>query len=81
MPALAHVEGLCPVVLMNAEYDDLRPSSEAFAAQLAVAGVDVRQVTAPGLLHGFLNMSADIPEVDRILGLMAEVVAGGRVRS
>ncbi len=78
MPALAHVEGLCPVVLMNAEYDDLRPSSEAFAAQLAVAGVDVRQVTAPGLLHGFLNMPSDIDEVDRMLGLMAEVVAGDR---
>jgi acetyl esterase len=76
MPANAVVEGLCPVVLLNAEYDDLRASSEAFAAQLAVAGVDVRQVTAPGLLHGFLNMPADIPEVERMLDVMAGVVAG-----
>jgi acetyl esterase/lipase len=74
MPALAHVEGLCPVVLLNAEYDDLRPSSEAFAAQLAVAGVDVRQVTAPGMLHGFLNLHAGIEPVDAALDLMAETV-------
>ena len=63
MPANAVLDGLCPVVLLNAEYDDLRSSSEAFAAQLAVAGVDVRQVLFRGLLHGFLNMPATIEPV------------------
>ena len=74
MPANAVLDGLCPVVLLNAEYDDLRSSSETFAAQLAVAGVDVRQVMFRGLLHGFLNMPATIEPVDRALDLMAEVV-------
>jgi acetyl esterase/lipase len=76
MPANAVLEGLCPVLLLNAEYDDLRVSSEAFAARLAVAGVDVRQVVAPGMLHGFLNMRHDIEPVGRALDLMTAVVAG-----
>jgi acetyl esterase/lipase len=76
MPANAVLEGLCPVLLLNAEYDDLRVSSEAFTGQLAAAGVDVRQWMAPGMLHGFLNMRADIEPVGRALGLMAELVAG-----
>lgn len=75
MPSNGVLDGLCPVVLLNAEYDDLRASSEAFAAQLAVAGVDVRQVLVPSILHGFLNMPPTIEPVDRALRLMAEIVA------
>lgn len=74
MPSNAVLHGLCPVVLLNAEYDDLRSSSEAFAAQLAVVGVDVRQVLFRGMLHGFLNMPATIEPVNRALHLMADVV-------
>ena len=33
-----------PRLILNAEYDDLRPSGGAFAAALALAGVDVRRV-------------------------------------
>jgi acetyl esterase/lipase len=76
MPANAVLEGLCPVLLVNSEYDDLRASAEVFAGQLAVAGVDVRQVLARGMLHGFLNLHAGIEPVDRALDLMAGVVAG-----
>jgi acetyl esterase len=75
MPALAALEGLCPTVIINAEYDELRASGQAFAAALAVAGVDVRQVTIRGLLHAFLNLSADIEPVGRCLDLLADVVA------
>jgi len=80
MPANAVLEGLCPVVLLNSEYDDLRASAEVFAGQLAVAGVDVRQVVTRGMLHGFLNLHPGIEPVDQALDLMADVVAGGRVR-
>jgi acetyl esterase/lipase len=78
MPAHAVLEGLCPVLLLNSEYDDLRASAEVFAGQLAVAGVDVRQVLARGMLHGFLNLHAGIEPVDAALDLMAQVVAGDR---
>jgi acetyl esterase/lipase len=80
MPANAVLEGLCPVLLLNSEYDDLRASAEVFAGQLAVAGVDVRQVLVPGMLHGFLNLHPGIEPVDRALDLMVEVVTGSAAR-
>ena len=77
-PALGVLEGLCPTLVLNAEYDDLRASGEAFSAALALAGVDVRQVLVPGMLHGFLNTRPDLEPVDRALTLMADVVATAR---
>jgi acetyl esterase len=79
MPGLAQLEGLCPTLVVNAEYDRLRASGEAFAAALALAGVDVRQVLLPGVLHAFLNQPAELEPVGRCLDLIAEVVAGQRV--
>ncbi|MFG1922647.1 alpha/beta hydrolase [Cryptosporangium sp. NPDC048952] len=73
--ALADLEGLCPTLVINAEYDDLRPSGEDFAARCARAGVDVRQVTATGLLHGFLNGPPEFAPIERALALMAQAVA------
>jgi len=72
--ALAVLEGLCPTLVVNAEYDDLRPSGEDFVARCALAGVDVRQVTAVGMLHGFLNSRPDLEPVGQALDLMADVV-------
>lgn len=76
MPALAELDGMCPTVVVNAEYDDLRPSGQAFAAALAVAGVDVQQVLAPHLLHSFLNLPPEIEPVADDLDLMAHTVSG-----
>jgi acetyl esterase/lipase len=76
MPALGVLEGLCPVLVLNAEYDPLRASGEAFTAALAVAGVDVRQVTGRGLLHGFLNQPAELEPVGHCLDLIAASVKG-----
>ena len=76
MPALAVLEGLCPVLVLNAEYDNLRSSAEAFTAALAVAGVDVRQVIVRGVLHGFLNQPAELEPVGQCLDLIAATVKG-----
>jgi acetyl esterase len=70
-PAQADLRGLCPVLVLNAEYDDLRASGQAFTAALAAAGVDVRQVMASGMLHGFLNLPASIGPVGDALDLIA----------
>jgi acetyl esterase len=64
--------------VLNAEYDGLRASGEAFAAALAVAGVDVRQVTVPGVLHGFLNQPAELEPVGDCLDLVAATVRSPR---
>ncbi len=76
MPGQADLAGLCPTLVVNAEYDDLRSSGQAFAAALALAGVDVRQVTAHGMLHGFLNLSCSIEPVAETLDLIASTVTG-----
>jgi acetyl esterase/lipase len=54
-PADGAVEGMPPVLLINAEADDLRPSGEAFAEQLKAAGVPVSLSFEPGTAHGYLN--------------------------
>jgi acetyl esterase/lipase len=73
-PILADLRGLCPTLVLNAEYDDLRPSGQAFAAALAAAGVDVRQVMAASMLHGFLNLPASIGPVSDALDLIASAL-------
>jgi acetyl esterase/lipase len=78
MPALADLAGLCPTLVVNAEYDDLRASGEGFTALLAIAGVDVQQVQVRGMLHGFLNLPAEIGPVADALDLIAGQVARSR---
>ena len=73
-PALADLRGLCPTLVLNAEYDDLRASGQAFTAALAAAGVDVRQVMATSMLHGFLNLPASIGPVGDALDLIAQTL-------
>jgi acetyl esterase/lipase len=75
--ANAILDRLCPTLVLNAEYDNLRPSGEAFTAALALAGVDVLQLTVRGMLHGFLNLPAEVEPVRRCLDLIAETVARG----
>ena len=75
MPALAELAGLCPVLLVDAEYDDLRASAEPFAAALDAAGVPWRRHLAPGVMHGFLNLPADVEPVGEAFQLIADVVA------
>jgi acetyl esterase/lipase len=75
MPASADLTGLGPVLVVNAEYDDLRPSGQAFTAALAVAGVDVRQIVVRGHLHGFLNYGLDDHGVGAVLDVVAAELA------
>jgi len=49
------VTALPPTFILNSEHDSLRSSGEAFAAELALAGVDVMVVREPGTRHGHLN--------------------------
>lgn len=73
-PALADLDGLCPSLVLNAEYDPLRASGEAFADSLTSAGVAVHQELVPSVLHGFLNRTDDLEPVKAALDLMAQYV-------
>jgi acetyl esterase/lipase len=55
-PALGALAGLPPITILAAEYDDLRPSAEAFAAAARVAGVPVTVRCEAGMPHGHLNI-------------------------
>lgn len=53
--------GVAPAVVVTAGYDPLRDEGAAYAARVASAGVAVRHVDYPGLVHGFLQFAGAIP--------------------
>lgn len=66
--------GLPEVLIVNAELDSLRPSGEAFAAELATASVDVRVVRERGAMHGYLNEIGH-PAAEHTLALLEETLS------
>ncbi|MEH0574007.1 MULTISPECIES: alpha/beta hydrolase [Streptomyces] len=53
--------GLAPTVIGTAEFDALYDEGVELAARLTAAGVSVRHVPAPGLVHGYLLMADVVP--------------------
>jgi acetyl esterase len=53
--ANGEIGGQPPMLILNAEADQLRASGEAYAVALAAAGVDVEVLFEPGTAHGHLN--------------------------
>lgn len=77
LPGAARLAGLPRTALLLAEYDDLRASGDLLAKQLAEVDVPVRTYRAAGMLHGHLNRSASLKEVDRSLDFFAESLREG----
>jgi acetyl esterase len=50
-----NLQGLCPSLLMTAEFDPLRDEGEAYARALTAAGNSVDFWREPGLMHGFVH--------------------------
>jgi acetyl esterase len=78
-PGLGNVAGLPPTYILNSEVDLLRPSGEAFGADLKAAGVEVTLEYEPGSGHGHLNeplSDAAQRSIDRMAAWLA--VSGDR---
>ncbi|MBL0886426.1 alpha/beta hydrolase fold domain-containing protein [Myceligenerans indicum] len=54
-PGGQDLRGLPPTFIVNSDHDALRAGGEAYASELAAAGVDVAVVREDGTTHGHLN--------------------------
>jgi acetyl esterase/lipase len=76
LPGAADLAGLPPTLILVSEFDDLRSSGQLLGRQMTDAGVETRVELCAGMLHGHLNRSPSLPEVDRTLNVIAQWIAG-----
>ena len=57
--------GVAAAVVATAEFDPLRDEGDAYAERLRAAGVTVRHVPGPGLIHGYFAFMGLVDEADR----------------
>lgn len=50
------LSGLPSAVIITGEYDPLRQEAECFAQSLLKAGVEVKTLCVPEVIHGFLDL-------------------------
>jgi acetyl esterase len=77
---LAHADltGLPPAVVATAEFDPLRDEGDAYAERLRAAGVTVRHLPGPGLIHGYFAFLGVVDAADvrsrEVLGALDDLL-------
>jgi acetyl esterase/lipase len=72
------LHGFPPTLVIEAEYDAIRASSESLIKKLQSQGVAVQSHLASGMTHGFLNHTpSEVDYVARIHALIADFVTQG----
>jgi acetyl esterase len=61
----ADLKGLPATVIVTAGFDPLKDSQRAFADKLSQAGVAVKRLHYPSLIHAFLQTTAYVPEAQK----------------
>ena len=76
----ADFAGAPPALIHTAEYDPLRDEGALYARALAGAGVPVRHLSHPGMIHHFYGLGAVIPAgqaaLEAICAELREAFAG-----
>lgn len=75
------LQGLPSTFLLVAELDQLAPQSQEFARKQEEAQVSVTLRTVKNAVHGFLNLSSEIPQADQGLDIAAKFLAAINVSS
>jgi acetyl esterase len=76
----ADLAGQPPVLIVNAEADELRASGEEYARQLRAAGVDVEVMFERGTFHGYLD-DPSLPAARATLATMEHWITAERETS
>ena len=75
----ATLAGLPPALVLSTEYEVSRDEAEAYAEQLAAAGVETEAVRFDGLIHGVYWMSGAVPRSrelhDTVVAFLAKQLA------
>lgn len=58
--------GLPPAVVTTAEFDPLRDEAARYVERMGEAGVSVRMIPGPGLIHGYFGLVELVPTAARI---------------
>jgi acetyl esterase len=77
------LSGLPPALIFTAGFDPLRDEGQAYARQLAAAGVRVEHREFDSLIHGFVGMRGALQAAaramdDMVAGLRHELARLGR---
>ena len=72
--AAQSISGLPPSVVLHAGFDPLRDEALAYADRLRAAGVPVREIAYPGMIHGFLNMGRALPQAGAAVEELSEAI-------